>query len=212
MKKTFVVMLCAAALIFGGFAVTGTYQYAAAQGPPDAGMTVSSGAKPDAPALRDEGPDDKVPPDVVDDPGSYAQDVLAAYRAAQYAFFVVLILFAISQGALWVGDRYTLPWLAKARPYLVFGSSVLGGAIVSISALEHVDLRVVMGAIAAAFMLELRTGRRTKETVEARAQRLYEAYATHTGWKSAVTGAKLPAWPDLPVAVHDAWLATAKAA
>lgn len=41
------------------------------------------------------------------------------------------------------------------------------------------------------------------------AQELYEAYCEHTGWKSAVTGAALPPWPEVGRAVQDAWRAVA---
>lgn len=44
------------------------------------------------------------------------------------------------------------------------------------------------------------------------AQVLYEAYAASTGWKSAVTGAQLPAWVDCPEAVKTGWRAAANAA
>lgn len=41
------------------------------------------------------------------------------------------------------------------------------------------------------------------------AQLLYEAYARSTGWKSAVSGADLPAWIDCPPAVKAGWEAAA---
>lgn len=36
----------------------------------------------------------------------------------------------------------------------------------------------------------------------------YEAYATHTGWKSLATGQALPAWPELKPEIQQAWEAT----
>lgn len=43
------------------------------------------------------------------------------------------------------------------------------------------------------------------------AQKGYEGYCAYTGWKSAVTGDKLPPWIDLPGAVVNAWFAATKA-
>ena len=39
----------------------------------------------------------------------------------------------------------------------------------------------------------------------------YEAYAANTGWKSLVSGADLPAWDLLPLAIQHAWDAAANA-
>lgn len=222
MKKIALALCCITGLAVGGVTTIGTYQYAIAQGDSDAGLTVSSAsdAGPVAAVTEPAGPPsdaNSIEPkeaakvvDLVSDPGGYAQDVLSAYRAAQYAFFVVLVLFGISTGILWLDSKYKFHRLKAYRRYIVFGSSVLGGAIVSLAALEHIDLRVVAGAIAAALMLELRG--KGAQTMEGRAKSMYEAYAGHTGWKSAVTGADLPQWADVPQAVRDAWIAVAKAA
>lgn len=43
------------------------------------------------------------------------------------------------------------------------------------------------------------------------AQKLYEAYCEHTGWKSIVTGSDLPKWNDLDRKIQDAWRAVEKA-
>jgi len=37
----------------------------------------------------------------------------------------------------------------------------------------------------------------------------YEAYCDKAGWKSLATGAALPRWPALPVAIQEAWEAAA---
>lgn len=42
------------------------------------------------------------------------------------------------------------------------------------------------------------------------AQSLYEAYANHTDWKSAVTGSPLPPWEKLQDEVQAAWEAVAE--
>lgn len=42
-------------------------------------------------------------------------------------------------------------------------------------------------------------------------QRAYEAYCSHTGWKSLVSGAPLPKWSDLDLRIKDAWEAAAEA-
>lgn len=41
------------------------------------------------------------------------------------------------------------------------------------------------------------------------AREAYEAYANHTGWKSLATGANLPQWDLLPVAIKEAWQVSA---
>lgn len=33
----------------------------------------------------------------------------------------------------------------------------------------------------------------------------YEAYCNHTGWKSLVSGAQLPAWDKLDPVIQEAW-------
>lgn len=40
-------------------------------------------------------------------------------------------------------------------------------------------------------------------------QRLYETYATHTGWKSLATGEAIPAWKELRPEIKEAWGAVA---
>jgi hypothetical protein len=40
------------------------------------------------------------------------------------------------------------------------------------------------------------------------AQRAYEAYANHTGWKSLATDQPLPQWSDLPEGIQQAWMAS----
>lgn len=221
MKNVFVVMLCVLGLAAGSGVTIGTYKYASAQGyeaphdagalEPDAGLTVSRPVATIAPA------EPKQVHDPVTDPGGYAQDVLGAFRAAQYAFFVVLTLFGISRLAIYLDDKFDIPWLERGRSYIVFGSSVLGGAIVSLAALSTVDLRVVVGSVASAAILELRG--RGKMTLEARAKSMYEAYLDATGGVSAVSGAPLPSWETLALPgtphgadVRRAWLAAAKVA
>ena len=39
----------------------------------------------------------------------------------------------------------------------------------------------------------------------------YEAYCESTGWKSAITGADLPAFQDTPQSVQTGWIAAAQA-
>lgn len=43
------------------------------------------------------------------------------------------------------------------------------------------------------------------------AQKLYEAYCAHTGFKSLATGQDLPKWNDLREDIKNAWRAAAKA-
>jgi len=49
----------------------------------------------------------------------------------------------------------------------------------------------------------------TQELTMKMAQVGYAAYAEYTGWKSAVTGDKLPQWDSLPGGVINAWFAAA---
>ena len=50
------------------------------------------------------------------------------------------------------------------------------------------------------------------ENADERLGRLaYEAYCGVTGWRSAITGADLPAFYDTPDKVQEAWIAAAKA-
>lgn len=42
-------------------------------------------------------------------------------------------------------------------------------------------------------------------------QTAYEAYCSHTGWKSLVSGGPLPAWSSLDLRIKDAWEAAAEA-
>lgn len=51
----------------------------------------------------------------------------------------------------------------------------------------------------------------SKLSVESVAEKLYEAYRGHTGGKSLATGQPIPQWEELPQAIKDAWMATAKA-
>lgn len=51
------------------------------------------------------------------------------------------------------------------------------------------------------------SGKKTQQL----AQKAYEAYCHHTGWKSAVTGDPLPQWTDLRGGITNAWFAAAKA-
>ena len=46
---------------------------------------------------------------------------------------------------------------------------------------------------------------------ESSGQVAYEAYCASTGWKSAVSGAQLPAWGDQSEAIRDAWEAAGRA-
>lgn len=206
MTKIMIAFACVAGLVLGGFSMIGTYNYAMAQG-----SEVSDGGVPDGGiALVSPAPAAPQVADPVTNPAGFASDALDAYRAAQYAFFVVLSLYGLSRGLLYVGDKYKVAMLRTYRTYIVFASSVLGGSILSIAALSTIDLRVVLGAIASAAVLELRGS--GKMTALARAESLYNAYREHTGGKSAVTGADLPTWVALPEAVRSAWIATAKAA
>lgn len=41
------------------------------------------------------------------------------------------------------------------------------------------------------------------------AQKGYESYCQHTGWKSVVTGCDLPKWDQLPGGVINAWFSAA---
>lgn len=34
----------------------------------------------------------------------------------------------------------------------------------------------------------------------------YEAYRNHSGGKSLISGATIPEWPDLPIAIQEAWV------
>ena len=43
------------------------------------------------------------------------------------------------------------------------------------------------------------------------AQIAYEAYCKNTGWKSLVSGAKLPSWNELRPEIQAAWRAAAQA-
>lgn len=43
------------------------------------------------------------------------------------------------------------------------------------------------------------------------AETAYEAYRAHTGGKSLATGADIPPFADLPLAIKDAWAASARA-
>ena len=43
------------------------------------------------------------------------------------------------------------------------------------------------------------------------AQKAYEGYCNHTGWKSLATGAELPIWNCLPKEIQEAWVASIRA-
>ena len=194
-------VLCLGLVSCGGWAL------AAAHGEGQTvGMDAGLGADAGAPAPSADAP--KVMHDPVENPRGFADDTLHAFRAAQYAFFLVLVLFGISRGLLYVSDKHDVKFLDKHRAYILFSTSVLGGSVLSLIALSHIDLRVVLGAVASAAMLELRG--RGKMSEASRAKSLYEAYATSTEWKSAVTGADLPQWGALPPTVVSGWLASAK--
>lgn len=215
MKKIMVAIACMAGLLVGGFMVMGTYNYAVAQGVEHSDAGVFD-AGPDAGPYRTAAPvtpRDPAPAsgvsDPVEDPGGFAGDALSAYRAAQYAFFVVLALFGLSRGLLYVGDKYGVAMLRTYRTYILFVSAVLGGAVLSVATLSTIDLRVVLGAIASAAVLELRGA--GKMTLAARAESMYNAYLAQTGGRSAVTGVELPAWAATTQAVRDGWLAAARA-
>jgi hypothetical protein len=210
MKKLAYAVLCVVGIWAGSTFLMGTYRYAIAQGEaasPDAGLVVDADPASGPSKPSDPGTEKGDRSDPVEDPGGYATDVLDAYRAAQYAFLIVLVLWGISHGVIYVDDRWDTPRIAKARPYIVIGSSVLGSAILSLYALSTIDLRAVVGAIVAACVLEMRG--QGKHTVTGRAEAMYQAYATQTGWKSAVTGAPLPPWREVPDAVRKGWLAAA---
>jgi hypothetical protein len=49
-------------------------------------------------------------------------------------------------------------------------------------------------------------------SVKTMGQVAYEAYCTHTGWKSLATGSPLPPWEHVKPEMHEAWEAAALAA
>jgi hypothetical protein len=143
-----------ACMLAGAFAV---------QAIADVGTAIAA----DAPVELDAGPSAKpletpapIPPvvaiaDPVADPSGYAKDVTSAFRAGQWAFLVVLVLFALARALLWAAAKWSIAWLKKATPSLVAVSVALASIGASLSAGAGVDVRAVLGALAMAVALYL---------------------------------------------------------
>ena len=120
------------AVLFGAFVTAWTFRYAQAQ-------TVS-------PAVVDVQP-------TTDQVDSVMFDT---YQAAPMALLLIMALYGVSRGILWLDSRRKSNILAKLRPFLVMATSILGGVVVSLSMVSEIDLRVILGAMAASIALELR--------------------------------------------------------
>jgi hypothetical protein len=84
-------------------------------------------------------------------------DVLGAYKAAPWAFFLVVGLYLVSEFILWVDSKIKSDVLSLLRSYLVFLVSVLAGAIFSLVAVGSIDGRAILGAMTASLMLEIKS-------------------------------------------------------
>lgn len=120
---------------------------AQAQARADVIAQIDAGPSPEtaaAPALV-------VPPpilkDPVDDPSGYAQDALGAFRAGQWAFLVVLGLFGLARGLLFVAAKWSIAWLKRATPALVAASAALASVGASLAGGSGFDLRATAGAV-----------------------------------------------------------------
>jgi hypothetical protein len=121
---------------------------AAAEVMADAGVDlqpVTATAKPAPPVLVDP----------VDNPTGYASDALTAFRAGRWAFLIVLGLFGLARGLLFVATRYSVTWLKRATPSLVAVSAALASVGASISAGAGVDVWATVGALLMAVALYL---------------------------------------------------------
>jgi hypothetical protein len=93
--------------------------------------------------------------DPVDNPTLFAKDAVAAFRAGRWAFLIVLGLFGLARGLLFVATRYSVTWLKRATPSLVAVSAALASVGASISAGAGVDVWATVGALLMAVALYL---------------------------------------------------------
>jgi hypothetical protein len=123
------------ALMIGGLITMGTYRLAEAQ-------TVSS-SEVAATANPSTDQVDSV--------------VIETYHSAPMVLLLIFALYGVSRFVLWLDSRRQSDTLAKLRPYIVTVTSILGGVIISLSMVETIDLKVMLGALAAAVALELKS-------------------------------------------------------
>lgn len=98
-------------------------------------------------------------PDPVDDPGAFGDVALDAARSGKLALLAILVLLALSRGAIWAAARWPakLGWIGgAARPWIVGAAGFLATAATSLATLGRLDASALLGALAAAFALELK--------------------------------------------------------
>jgi hypothetical protein len=113
----------------------------------DAGLATGIGTSP------------VVIPDPVDDPGAFGGVALDAARSGRLALLAILVLLALSRGAIWAAARWPtkLGWIGgAARPWIVGAAGFLATAATSLATIGRLDASALIGALAAAFALELR--------------------------------------------------------
>jgi len=88
------------------------------------------------------------------EPAAFGQDVLTAYKAGQWALVAVLVLIAVMVALTKVADKYNVPWLKKAKPYLAAASAVLVTQCGSLATGGNVSLSTV-AVVAGAVLLAL---------------------------------------------------------
>jgi hypothetical protein len=135
-------------------AVEGTAPEVAAIVAPDAGAEVDAGV------ATGIGTSPIVIPDPLEDPGAFGGVALDAARTGKLALLAILVLLALSRGAIWAADKWPdkLGWLGgKWRAYIVGAAGVLATLATSIATLGRVDFTAVMGAIALAVGLEIKS-------------------------------------------------------
>jgi hypothetical protein len=101
--------------------------------------------------------------DPVDNPGGYARDAVDAFRAGQWAFLVVLLLFGLARLLLFVASKWSIDWLKKATPSLVALSVALASVGASLAAGGAIDWRAMLGALAMVVALYLSPTPQPKE-------------------------------------------------
>ena len=98
-------------------------------------------------------------PDPVEDPGAFGGVALDAARSGKLALLAILVLLGLSRGAIAAAARWParLGWIGgAARPWIVGAAGVLATAATSLATLGRLDMSALLGAVAAAFALEIR--------------------------------------------------------
>lgn len=128
-----------------------------AHGQTDAGPVLETGQPLTPPAVPGEAPIKTGAPiaDPVDNPSGYAKDAVDAFRAGRWALLVMLVLFGVARGLLFVAAKRKAAWLKRATPSLVALSVALAASAASLSAGGAIDFGALIGALGMAVGLYL---------------------------------------------------------